>query len=187
MDYQRPVYLYIVRVGKRLKIGATRSLVRRLKEIGLPLILVHVSTASFRVERRVHMELDEHRIRGEWYRWSRRLQKLLPKLVALQTRRYAPHMSDEGESVPNNPETATKGPSKLAAAMEKARKDRGVTQGQLAERLHVKQAMVSMIESGEAEYSEELAGRIRGWIDSGAGPLTPPKRGPYKTRTTIQR
>ena len=97
-------------------------------------------------------------------------------------------MSDEGEpDVPNNPETAAKGPTKLAGAMKKARLERGVTGTQLAERLHIKQAMVSMIESGEAEYSEELAGRIRGWIDSGAGPLTPPKRGPYKTRTTIQR
>jgi transcriptional regulator with XRE-family HTH domain len=88
--------------------------------------------------------------------------------------------------VPNNPATATSGPTKLAVAMEKARKERGVTQGQLAERLHIRQAMVSMIEGGEADYGDELAGRIRGWIESGSGASKKPARGPYKTRSTIQ-
>lgn len=88
--------------------------------------------------------------------------------------------------MPNNPETATKGPTKLATAMEKARKERGVTQGQLADRLHIKQAMISMIETGEADYGSELAGRIQGWIDSGAGASKKSARGPYKVRTTIQ-
>ena len=88
--------------------------------------------------------------------------------------------------MPNSSSAPFSGPSSLAKKMTEARKERGVTQNQLAERLHVKQAMVSMIETGEAEYSEELAGRIRGWIDSGAGPLAKPARGPYKTRSTIQ-
>lgn len=86
----------------------------------------------------------------------------------------------------NNPETAAAGPTALAKRLEAARKERGVTQGQLAERLHIKQAMVSMIESGEAEYGTELADRMKGWIDSGAGALKKAARGPYKTRSTIQ-
>lgn len=95
-------------------------------------------------------------------------------------------MPDDGEAMPNSPETKAAGPTGLAKKMEAARKERGVTQGQLAERLHVKQAMISMIEGGEAEYGEELAGRIRGWIESGAGAPKKSARGPYKVRTTIQ-
>lgn len=82
--------------------------------------------------------------------------------------------------------TTTASPDKLGISMEKARKERGVTQGQLADRLHVKQATISMIETGEIDYSTELAGRIRSWIDSGEGPSKPSARGPYKTRSTIQ-
>lgn len=93
-------------------------------------------------------------------------------------------MTEEDAPVPTPAETPNA--TGLAKRMESARKERGVTQGQLADRLHIKQAMVSMIESGEAEYGEELAGRIRGWIDSGAGALKKAARGPYKTRSTIQ-
>ncbi len=79
-----------------------------------------------------------------------------------------------------------KDPGPLASRIEKARKERGMTQGQLAERMHMKQSMVSMIESGEEAISQELAGRMKAWIDSGAGPAKKSARGPYKTRTTIQ-
>lgn len=64
----------------------------------------------------------------------------------------------------------------------KARKDRGMTQAQLAERLHVKQSMVSMIETDEAEYSDELRKVIKQWLDSGAGATAKPTRGPYKVQ-----
>jgi len=83
----------------------------------------------------------------------------------------------------------------IAHRMAKARVDRGMTQGQLADRLGVKQSMVSMIETGEVtrdadeeteRYSEGLEKRIRSWIDSGAGPTKKSPRGPYaKKRTTI--
>lgn len=85
----------------------------------------------------------------------------------------------------------------LAQQMAKARVDRNMTQGQLAERLGVKQSMISMIETGEvtgdaedetARYSEALGKRIRSWIDSGAGPRKKSPRGPYaKQRVTIKR
>ncbi len=111
----------------------------------------------------------------------------MPGVVTRNRGRYAWRMSDEGDApVPNSPATKAAGPTNLAAKMAKARKERNVTQGQLADRLHIKQAMVSMIEGGEAEYSTELAGRIRSWIDSGAGALKKSARGPYKTRSTIQ-
>jgi transcriptional regulator with XRE-family HTH domain len=90
---------------------------------------------------------------------------------------------DEGAPMPPKNDAPTDG---LGARMAKARTERGMTQAQLAERLHVRQAMVSMIEANEAEYSDELAKRIRSWVDSGAGPKTPSARGPYtKKRTTI--
>lgn len=77
-------------------------------------------------------------------------------------------------------------PSGLGPKMEKARLERGMTQGQLASKLGVRQAMVSMIEAGEAEYSDELGGRIKTWVESGGGPPTKSARGPYtKKRTTI--
>jgi transcriptional regulator with XRE-family HTH domain len=69
--------------------------------------------------------------------------------------------------------------------------DRGMTQGQLALRLGVRQSMVSMIENDEEledglRYSDALAARIRAWIDSGAGPSKKSPRGPYvKLRATL--
>ena len=79
------------------------------------------------------------------------------------------------------------GPTKLAARVAAARKERGMTEKQLAERMHVRQSMISMFESGEDEVGEELAGRLKQWIDSGAGPSAPAKRGPYKdTKTTAR-
>jgi transcriptional regulator with XRE-family HTH domain len=76
--------------------------------------------------------------------------------------------------------------------MRKARLDRGMTQPQLAKYLRVGQAMLSMIESGEAEASDDLARRISDWIASGKGPQEQAKRGPYRDgkgqrqkRTTI--
>jgi len=94
--------------------------------------------------------------------------------------------SDDGGE-PMATEKPSGGNDNLRQRMAKARLERGVTQAQLAERLHVKQAMISMIEAGEADYSQELAGRIRGWIDSGAGAPKKSPRGPYhKTRSTIQ-
>ena len=85
---------------------------------------------------------------------------------------------------------STSGATPLAAKMAKARVERGVTQGQLAERFHIRQSMLSMIETGEENESPELAGRMRAWIDSGAGAQKKSPRGPRgnyerKTRTTI--
>ncbi len=86
---------------------------------------------------------------------------------------------------------ANEGP--LGARMKQARIDRGMTQPQLAEVLHVRQSMVSMIESGEevddgVAYSDELAKAIKAWIASGAGPKKKSPRGPYsKSRTTLPR
>ena len=77
--------------------------------------------------------------------------------------------------------------AQLATRMAKARTDRGMTQGQLAEKLGVRQAMVSMIETGEAEYGEDLGKRIKTFIDSGAGPATKPPRGPYKDGVSQKR
>lgn len=57
-----------------------------------------------------------------------------------------------------------------------------MTQAQLAERLHVKQSMVSMIETDEAEYSDELRKVIKQWLDSGASATAKTARGPYKVQ-----
>jgi transcriptional regulator with XRE-family HTH domain len=92
-------------------------------------------------------------------------------------------MSDQGDAPMANDKPAS--PTALAAKATAARKERGMTQGQLAERLHVRQSMLSMFETGEENVSEELAGRIRAWIDSGAGPTKKSPRGPYKVRSTI--
>ncbi len=46
--------------------------------------------------------------------------------------------------------------------------------------------MISMIESGNEAASEELTGRLKSWIDSGAGATKKAARGPYKVRSTIQ-
>ena len=74
--------------------------------------------------------------------------------------------------------------------MAQVRMDRKMTQAQLAERLGVKQAMVSMMEEGSEDPGPDLAARIKAWIDSGAGAKTKAPRGPrgnYQTkkRTTI--
>ena len=76
----------------------------------------------------------------------------------------------------------------LIERMTKTRIDRKMTQLQLADRLGVKQAMVSMLESGEEPLSDGLASRIKGWIDSGAGPRLKSPRGPrgnYRKRKTV--
>lgn len=74
----------------------------------------------------------------------------------------------------------------LGTRVARARVDRGMTQAQLAERLRVKQSMISMLEADEAEPGDGLRKVIKQWLDSGAGPRAKPSRGPYhKTRTTI--
>lgn len=76
----------------------------------------------------------------------------------------------------------------LVERMATARKDRGMTQKQLADHLKVKQATVSMLETGELsvdEIGEGLTKLIKDWIDSGAGPRKKPARGPYKARNTL--
>lgn len=80
-------------------------------------------------------------------------------------------------------------PEGLASRMNKTRVERKMTQQQLADRLHVKQAMVSMIEAGESVPGDELSTRIKAWIASGAGPRSKSARGPYATkkRSTIPR
>lgn len=81
-------------------------------------------------------------------------------------------------------------PQGLGERVTRARLERGMTQGQLAERLHVKQASISMLESGELEPTEGLASQLKAWLASGAGPKNPAPRGPrehYKKRSTIQR
>jgi len=80
----------------------------------------------------------------------------------------------------------------LAARMKKARLDRGMTQGQLADKLRIRQSMVSMIEDGEELedgeiYGVDLGKRIAAFIESGAGPTTKTPRGPYKSRITLPR
>ena len=55
----------------------------------------------------------------------------------------------------------------IGERMKAVRLERGVTQVQLAAILHIKQGSLSMIESDEFEVGEDLAGRIRAWIDSG--------------------
>jgi transcriptional regulator with XRE-family HTH domain len=72
----------------------------------------------------------------------------------------------------------------LGARLAEVRKERGVTQADLAKRLGVRQAMVSMIETNEAEYGEDLARRIKTFIDSGAGATQKSPRGPYKDGET---
>jgi ribosome-binding protein aMBF1 (putative translation factor) len=64
-----------------------------------------------------------------------------------------------------------------------ARKDRNMTQGQLANELRIKQATLSMIESGELEPSDDMRRSIKAWIDSGKGPREKAPRGPYRTHS----
>ncbi len=66
-----------------------------------------------------------------------------------------------------------------------ARKNRNMTQGQLANHLGVRQAMVSMLETGEAEPSDELRARVNEWIASGRGPRQKSPRGPYRKKARI--
>lgn len=85
----------------------------------------------------------------------------------------------------------------LGASMRKAREERGMTVQQLAQEMRTQHAMISMIETGEENPSKELAGRLRGWLESGRGPRSKAPRGPYrkdyadgevqyKKRTTIE-
>lgn len=76
----------------------------------------------------------------------------------------------------------------LLARMAKARVDRKMTQAQLADRLGVKQAMVSMMEKGEEVPGGDLVKRIKAWLDSGQGARVSAPRGPrgnYNKRSTI--
>lgn len=68
----------------------------------------------------------------------------------------------------------------LAAELARVRKERNVTQGQLAAYLHVKQATVSMFESGELEITPELSARISEWVRSGKGVTNGAPRGAYR-------
>ena len=69
----------------------------------------------------------------------------------------------------------------LGTDLAAARATRNITQRQLADYLHIKQAAVSMLESGELDVSPDLAARIREWISSGKGIARSAPRGPYKT------
>lgn len=67
----------------------------------------------------------------------------------------------------------------LGESMRAARQERDVTVTQLADELRTKHATLSMIEAGEEMPEKELAGRIKGWINSGRGAKSKAPRGPY--------
>lgn len=87
---------------------------------------------------------------------------------------------------------ADEGNAGLGARVAAARSERQMTHAELAERLHVKPASISMIESGEMEPTEDLRGRLKAWMASDGTPRrTSPSRvregAETKRRTTIQR
>ena len=80
----------------------------------------------------------------------------------------------------------------LGARVTRARLERGVTQAQLAEYLHVKQASISMLESGELEPTDHFQAALEAWLASGSSPRRPAPRGPREhyvtqSRSTIRR
>ena len=68
----------------------------------------------------------------------------------------------------------------MGTKVASARRERGMTQEQLAGELRIKQASLSMIESGELDIGKDLKGRIEGWLESGKGARSKAARGPYR-------
>jgi len=182
------MYIYLIRAGAAFKVGGTNNPEGRLKNMqthspeACSLMLAEPGGHATEGRLRRHFRALGLHIRGEWFRWK-------PSVLE-QAKRILSNMQDDAAM----PKPATTEPRDgLAARMQKARIDRNMTQGQLAERLRVRQSMVSMIENGEevedgVKYSDELASRIKSWIDSGAGPAKKSPRGPYaKQRVTIKR
>ena len=72
-------YLYFCQSGHRIKIGISKNVERRLKDIGLhlpvPPILIGSIEASYAFEKAVHAHLEKWRLDGEWFDASATLQK----------------------------------------------------------------------------------------------------------------
>ena len=65
----------------------------------------------------------------------------------------------------------------IGERLAKARVDRNVTQKQLAAHLHISQAALSMIETGELDPEDGTWRLIDGWIKSGGGVTIQAPRG----------
>lgn len=176
--------VYMVRLEETFKVGGSNNPTKRMESFQhhSPFVcsLILDEPGGHRAERKLrnHFKSLGLHIRGEWFRWKRGVLEQAKRILSTM---------QEDDAMPKTQDSQ----DGLAGRMQKARVDRGMTQAQLAERLRVKQSMVSMIEAGEevedgVKYSDDLAKRIRTFIDSGAGPTQKSPRGPYnKARTTL--
>jgi hypothetical protein len=79
-------YLYFIRSGKRVKIGITVDLKRRLKEINIhlpvPAYLIGYVEGTYHAEKFIHGLLDDHRLSGEWFKYNDAVALLIDQLLA---------------------------------------------------------------------------------------------------------
>lgn len=71
---EQRTYVYCIRSGCFVKIGVTDNVGRRLSQLQTgspePLYLVGYDIGTFEDERRLHDELEQFRVRGEWFRMT---------------------------------------------------------------------------------------------------------------------
>jgi hypothetical protein len=68
----RPCYIYVLEHAGRIKIGISRDVPARLKEIERhmdhPPKLLGVVGGTYQHERAIHKRLSDHRLKGEWFK-----------------------------------------------------------------------------------------------------------------------
>ncbi len=64
-------HVYFARAGDRIKIGVSRNVAKRLKDVGAHLlediVLLGTIVGSDRLERAIHARLKAHRVKNEWF------------------------------------------------------------------------------------------------------------------------
>ena len=150
-----------------VKIGSTRTSVehrRSVLQIGQPLPLhiiarVPVAAQVRRVESRIHAFLKADRQRGDWFDVPMDLDRL--EALVLRALHY---LADEDTSLPVRPRPhVPHGMADLGQRIQTVRKTRGMSQAELARRIHIGLNAMNKIESGETP--DPRASRIKAIAD----------------------
>lgn len=81
----RQVYVYFIACGRRIKIGISRQVQRRFRDIGLQqeriAQLLGTITGSFEREKAIHKDLRQYRLKGEWFRNCDEVRAYIDRLL----------------------------------------------------------------------------------------------------------
>ena len=81
-----PNYIYFIKHGRRIKIGVSDDVERRLKDIGLHLatkpVLLGFVQGTYPFEKFIHEQVAPHRLTGEWFADCADVRAIMGKVLA---------------------------------------------------------------------------------------------------------